>query len=108
MCESVKNRIVFSLINCSTVFIPLTDSAMKSPSQLNMNGFQTHAPAPTYSWPYQWTPNYYTPAPLISNTFVPPIMPVNIYRETFPHDTSINSIDVYNQYAYPPPNKNIP
>lgn len=108
MCELVKNRIIFSLINRFTVFISLVESAMKIPSQLNTIGIQMHAPTSTHSWPYQWTPNYYTPAPMISNTFVPPVMPVNIYRETFPHDTSINPIDVYNQYAYPPPNKYIP
>lgn len=103
MCELVKNRIVFNLINRSTVYISLVDSAIKGPSPLNTNGIQVHATTPTYHWPYQWAPNYYTPASMIGNTYVPPFTPVDIYRETFAHDTSINPIDVYNQYTYPPP-----
>lgn len=57
---------------------------MKSPNPLNKHAHQIHMqPTFTHSWPYQWIPNYYTPAPMVSNTFGQPN-----HHESLPHGLS--------------------
>lgn len=74
---------------------------MKSP--LNMNTNQMHMQRTfTHSWPYQFMPNYYTPAPMINNTYASPIM--NIHHESFPNSLSNHVTHLSNVATIPTPN----